>query len=292
MTKTDKPIMAYKAFDDDMKCRGFQYKVGETYEHEGPVSECESGFHACEDPFDVFRFYDITTSKFAAVELSGYIDKGDMKIAAGKIKISAELELPEYIDHCVKWLFSLVKVKNGNYAKQASSGYSAKQASSGNYATQASSGNYAKQASSGNYAKQASSGYSATQASSGNYATQASSGNYAKQASSGYSATQASSGNSATQASSGNYAKQASSGYSAKQASSGNSATHKITGENGVISAAGSSAVASGADGTWISLAEYSKGECIGFATGCIGTGGLKADTFYKAKGGKLVEAK
>ena len=84
-------------------------------------------------------------------------------------------------------------------------------------------------------------------------------------------------------ASSGNYAKLASSGDSAKLASSG---------KDGVIASAGIGATAKGADGTWISLAEFDANyKCIGFATGCIGKDGLKADTPYSAKDGKLVPA-
>jgi hypothetical protein len=34
-------VRAYKAFDKTMQCRGFQFEVGQTYEHDGKVSACE-----------------------------------------------------------------------------------------------------------------------------------------------------------------------------------------------------------------------------------------------------------
>ena len=48
------PILAYKGFNSDWTCRDFRFAVGETYEHDGPVEACKSGFHACTQPLDVF----------------------------------------------------------------------------------------------------------------------------------------------------------------------------------------------------------------------------------------------
>ena len=254
-----KKVIAYKAFNKDMTCRDFQYEVGKTYKHDGDVEVCSSGFHACLNPLDCLNYYDLTTSKFAVVEVVKPTKKhgDDTKIATAEISIKAELTLPEFIKNSVDYIINATKSK-------------------------ASSGNYAQQASSGNYAQQASSGDRAQQASSGNCAKQASSGNCAKQASSGDRAQQASSGNRAQQASSGDFA---------KQASSGDRAQHVCEGENSVIASSGRQTKAKGVKGTWISLAEYNNGECVGFATGCIGKEKLKPDTWYKAENGKLVEA-
>lgn len=41
------PIRAYKAFDQNMQCRGFQFKIGKTYEHargSSPRFACRCSF--------------------------------------------------------------------------------------------------------------------------------------------------------------------------------------------------------------------------------------------------------
>ena len=176
-------ITSYKAFDKNMKCRGFQYEVGKEYEMDGQIKCCNRGFHACKSPIEVWDYYDMLNSRFAEVEQSGKIDKEEKstKVCSSHIKIKAELKLADIIKVGVEWLKDITspsKVNadgalndNGDRKKQIGSiGNSAQIGSSGDYAKIGSSGDYAKIGSSGDYAKIGSSGYSAKIGSSGDYA--------------------------------------------------------------------------------------------------------------------------
>ena len=146
-------IIAYKGFDKDFKCRGFQYEVGKTYEMDGNIACCSRGFHACESPMEVFDYYDMLTSRFAEVEQSDNIDKEAVstKTCSSRIKIKAELKPADIINLGVEWLKEItspskIEANNtsndGDYAQIGSSGNSAQIGSSGDYAQIYSSGQY------------------------------------------------------------------------------------------------------------------------------------------------------
>ena len=99
-------MKAYKGFNKDLTCRGYQYELGKEYEHDGPVEACEGGFHACEDPLDVFKYYPPASSRFCEVEQSGKLDRAvdDSKVASSKIKIGAELDIPGLIAAKVEYV--------------------------------------------------------------------------------------------------------------------------------------------------------------------------------------------
>ncbi len=52
-----KTIIVYKGFDKDWSCRGLKYEIGKEYVHEGDVSLCNRGFHACLAPLDIWTYY-------------------------------------------------------------------------------------------------------------------------------------------------------------------------------------------------------------------------------------------
>ena len=142
-------IIAYKGFDENLCCRGFQYEIGKEYVHEGEIECCENGFHACTNPFDVLDYYEADgKNRYCEVEQSGTIKTGndDTKQASSKIKITAEIGMAGLFKAGVEWIkektnpvpiIAETKDKNDNsngyYAKIGSSGYSAKIESTGEY---------------------------------------------------------------------------------------------------------------------------------------------------------------
>lgn len=142
-------IIAYKGFDENLCCKGFQYEIGKEYVHEGEIECCESGFHACTNPFDVLDYYPSDSrNRFCVVEQSGMIKTGndDSIQASSKIKIKAEIGMDGLFKAGVEWIkektnpvliIAETKDKNDN-----SSGDSAKIGSSGDYAKIESIGEY------------------------------------------------------------------------------------------------------------------------------------------------------
>ncbi|MGN9572346.1 DUF7666 domain-containing protein [Salmonella enterica subsp. enterica serovar Rochdale] len=106
-----KEIVTFKGFNKDLKCRGFQFAIGETFHHDGKVEACGSGFHACECPFDVFSYYPPAESRYAETISFGITDReeiGDTKIASASITIKAELTLPQFIQRGIEWIWSKI----------------------------------------------------------------------------------------------------------------------------------------------------------------------------------------
>ena len=185
-TNKQNKIISYKGFDKDLKCRGFQYEVGKTYKHDGDVKCCNSGFHACENPLDVLKFYNDFDSRYCKVEQSGVFSQNEDKTASSEIKIVSEIGFVGLFQDAIEFIQKNTDPKeiikytyesSGEYAKICSSGDGAKIGSSGNGAKIGSSGDGAKIGSSGNGAKIGSSGDCAQIGSSGNYSVICCSGN-------------------------------------------------------------------------------------------------------------------
>ena len=157
-------IIAYKAMDKNMQCRGKQYEVGETY-HEDKADCCNAGMHACENPFDVLRYYPLRDSpRFFEVECGGSVDKSeeDSKLACTELTVKSEVNFAGLVKATVNAVFNRVKGKEpfsiGRYSTAGSSGYYSTAGSSGYSSTAGSSGYYSTAGSSGDYSTAAATG--------------------------------------------------------------------------------------------------------------------------------------
>ena len=86
-------MKGYKGFDSDWTCKGFQYKVGETYEMDGEISLCERGFHFCTKLEDALWYY--PNGVYVEVEALGDIIEEEYsnhsQYVTNKIKIVRQL---------------------------------------------------------------------------------------------------------------------------------------------------------------------------------------------------------
>ena len=246
----------FKAFDPGLICRGKQYAENTDYEEADGAICGEGMMHYCVNPFDTLNFYDLvdkngTFSDFAEVEAL------DPPVVGSGGKFAT------------KKLHIGAKLNFAGFVK-ACIDYTKEQTINNMPKSYITTGDYAQIGSSGDSAKIGSSGYSAKIGSSGNYAQIGSSGNYAQIGSSG---------------------------NSAKIGSSGNSAQIDSSGEDSVICCAGNGSAVKAKAGSWITLAEWEYSDEKGrYIPHCVKTEyvdgeKIKADTWYRLKNGKFVEA-
>ena len=116
-------FLAYKGFEPDLTCRGFQYEIGKTYTMVGSPEICQRGFHFCRKLIDVLGYYPttfllddylhasyddylnlyprslITNNRYCLVEVIGEIEwdnRYDTKGATNQIRIVKELTKEEF----------------------------------------------------------------------------------------------------------------------------------------------------------------------------------------------------
>ena len=155
-------IKAYKGFDKDLKCRHFQYEIGKTYEE--PTAElCNSGFHACEYPLDVFAYYAPgDMSRYCEVDLDDVSDKkgnDDSKRCGKKIAVKAEIGIAGLVKASVDFVMENIKdekkastntgdysasTNTGDYSASTNTGYRSASTNTGDYSASTNTGSRSK----------------------------------------------------------------------------------------------------------------------------------------------------
>ncbi|MFT4260383.1 MAG: hypothetical protein QM568_12280, partial [Microbacterium sp.] len=197
MTDTNYKPIAIKGFDKNMKCNGFQFEEGKTYDHGRPAVLCREGFHYVTQPIDVFWYKAPAESLYHIVEVeesTGPQPGGDSKEAARVMRVGARIELPALIKAQIDFVFanvkkSKVKSKNttepnslatnsGDYGASTNSGHGGASTNSGQYGASTNSGNYGASTNSGHGGASTNSGHGGASTNSGHYGASTNSGDY------------------------------------------------------------------------------------------------------------------
>ena len=112
----------YKGTDKDMKCRGFQYELGVTVKSDDAIRCGDKGFHSCEAPFDVLRYYpNKEGNRFFAATAGGKIDRSgadDSKIASSEITLDEEISFHDLVSAQIK--YTRTKAESGEIGGDSS----------------------------------------------------------------------------------------------------------------------------------------------------------------------------
>ncbi len=92
-------ITTYKGMSKDMTAHGgFQYELGKTYTDDGAIRCKSKGFHSCDAPMDVLRYFPIRDgNRYFVCEAAGIIDRtdaDDTKLASSELTVKGEIGLP------------------------------------------------------------------------------------------------------------------------------------------------------------------------------------------------------
>ena len=170
----EKTLKSYKGFNEDMTCRGFQYREGEEYT-EAKAEACESGFHACEYPLDCLGYYYPNESVYHEVEQSGELSKssGDSKVASTKIKIGARVSIAGLVQAAIEY--------TRERATESEDAHN-----TGDYGASSNTGDYGASSNTGDYGASSNTGYRGASSNTGNYGASSNTGNCGASSNTGY----------------------------------------------------------------------------------------------------------
>ena len=228
-------VHGFKGYDKNLQCRGFQYEVGKTYEHEGKAVTCESGFHFCEYPLDVFSYYPPADSRYTEVVGEGCADNGgqnDTKVCASKLTIGAEIGIPGIVKASIEYIKSHIDADK----KEANTGDSSVASNTGDRSMASNTGNRSMASNTGNRSMASNTG-DRSMASNTGYSSMASN--------TGYSSMASNTGDSSVASNTGYRSMASNTGDRSMASNTGDSSVASNTGDWSMASNTGDSSVAS-----------------------------------------------
>ena len=272
-------IFSYKGFDKDLKCRDFQYALGETFTHEGAVGACSSGFHACEYPLNVFDYYAPAGNRFAVVEQSGDLSRkkdGDTKVASRTITIKAELTLAGLVEAAIEYTTS--RCLPIDPISQASA--------TGDRGAASATGTRGAASATGYQGAASATGTRGAASATGDQGAASATGDQGAASATGYRGAASATGDRGAASATGDQGAASATGTRGAASATGDQGAASATGAKSVAIAAGYEGKARAAEGCAIFLVKRDKDyNIVHVFASKVGDNGIKADTFYTLDG-------
>jgi len=299
--KEQKKIKSFKGFDKNMKCRDMQYVVGESYKHDGKIKACESGFHACENPIDIFNYYAPADSIFCEVEQSGDLSThdGDSKVASSEIKVIGKIDIAGMVKAAFDFTFSRcikTEEKNSTGYRSASSATGDRSASSatGDRSASSATGDQSASSATGDQSASSATGYQSASSATGDRSASSATGYRSASSATGDRSASSATGDQSASSATGDRSASSATGYRSASLTTGYYSTSSIEGDKkeSVAIGVGYENKAKASAGNWIVLAHRNnKGEILHIKSAKVG-GRIKADTWYQLNAaGKFIKS-
>ena len=308
-------MKCYKGFDKDLKCRGFQYEIGKEYE-ENAADICHKGFHACENPMDVFGYYNPADSRYCEVDLdTNEQTEEDSKRVGKKIKIETEIGLSGLIQAGVKFILEKVdfkSAKESNTGEQSaatntgarsaamSAGRQSAATNTGRQSAATSTGEQSAATNTGARSAAMNTGYQSAATNTGarsaatNTGYQSAATNTGRQSAAtntGYQSAATNTGARSAAMNTGYQSAATNTGARSAATNTGNWSAATVGGAESIAVVTGYGSKAKGAVGCWLVLTERDeKMHILGVQAVCVDGETIKADTFYMLKNGAIIE--
>ncbi|EBQ3747581.1 hypothetical protein BFN64_18050 [Salmonella enterica] len=296
-----KEIVTFKGFNKDLKCRGFQFAIGETFHHDGKVEACGSGFHACECPFDVFSYYPPAESRYAETISFGITDSeegGDTKIASSSITIKDELTLPQFIQRGIEWIWSKIdksleqQIMCGSWSAATNTGYQSAATNTGDWSAATNTGDWSAATNTGDRSAATNTGDCSAATNTGNRSAATNTGDWSAATNTGNRSAATNTGYQSAATNTGDWSAATNTGDRSAATNTGDCSAAEVSGSQSVAASLGIEGKARASEGGAIVLCYRDEdGELIHIRASKVGENGIMPNTWYQLdKDGEFVE--
>ena len=296
-------MKVYKGTDKDMKCRGFQYKLGEAAVFDGEPHLCRAGLHACEQPIDVLNHYAPNESRYFEAKAEDVTDEReseDTKIVAKRMTLKAEIGIPGLVKAQIEYIKNQIgfedAIKRANAEKENHATGNRGAASATGYQGAASAtGDLGAASATGNRGAASATGYQGAASATGYQGAASATGDLGAASATGYQGAASATGNRGAASATGYQGAASATGDLGAASATGDLGAASATGKAGVALAAGLECKAMGALGCAICGVERGEwnGESypiIAVKAAIVDGEKIKAGTWYQLKNGEFVE--